>query len=136
MLGPVRQVHRALLLLTTALAGTTAGGWARGKRGAVREESDAERTARIHAERVRMGILPPDPEIPAALERAGGTIAGGAATPLSPQARGFDTGAALAEELAKLHTSAYLDMEIARHFRILEDEEDAALLMVAIALVH
>lgn len=59
------------------------GGWARARR----EETDDARLARIHAERVRMGILPPDPEIPTALERAGGAIAGGGPLPYYPSTR-------------------------------------------------
>lgn len=110
-------------------AETPSGGWARRW---PREEAPSEREARVKRERVRLGIIEPDTAAPAALEALGEAIAGGAATSVTPQASQAE-GAALAEELARLHTGAWLDREIKRHFRILDDEEEAALLMLAIS---
>jgi len=96
-----------------------------------REESASAREARIHAERVRMGILPPDEQKPAALEAADATIEG-VPSPLLPSET-LDP--ALAEALAEMVTSAYLDAEITRFFA-LQDEDDAAVLLLAIATLH
>lgn len=63
---------------------TLSGGWRH-----ARDGSDTERRVRIHAERVKLGIIAPDPEKPApvykhngagALEAAGGEISGVPAT--------------------------------------------------------
>jgi len=114
---------------------TYSGGWSR----ALRDESETERKARIHAERVKLGIIEPAPEKPAAFESPGATIEARAATLLlPPEAAGFDPALydALALDLATLHTGAYLDELIRRNFQILDDEEDAAVLMLALAVLH
>lgn len=113
-------------------------GWSRPARRWPADETDTEREARIHAERVKLGILAPDEPKPAEGEAPGATIAGGAAPVLPPESADFEAAAygALALDLAALHTSAWLDQEIARQFRILDDEDDAAVLLLAIAVLH
>lgn len=129
---------RALLLyLYSGLAGaeTYSGGWGR----AFRDETDAAREARIKAERVRLGIIEPDPPDPTAVEAPGREIAGGGVTSVSPRPSGFAADAldsALALECAALHTGAYLDAEIARHFRLLEAEDDEEALFAILALAR
>lgn len=101
-----------------------------------------------------MGILPPEP---AALEALSGAIAGEAATLVSPEAAAFDGGAldpapgyqhapsyqhagaggaGLAEELARLHTQAYLDAEIARYFRLQDLDDEEAMVTIFAATLH
>lgn len=108
-----------------AVPETFSGGWAR----AFRDETGTEREARIHADRIRLGIIEPDAESPvgAALVAALPSDTG--------QPQGLPLHPDLAEMLAELHTSAYLDAEIARHF-LLQDEDDAAVLLIAVATLH
>lgn len=115
---------------------TPSGGWERQeshsssnkRRHPFHDETDSEREARIYAERVRLGIIEPDPPKPAAVEAADATIERVPATLLSP-----DPG--LAVDLAGLYAGAWLDQEIRRHFE-LQDDDDAAVLLLAIAALH
>lgn len=107
------------------VAETPSGGWRVSR---FDTETDDARKARIHAERVKLGILPPDPPEPAAYEPAGATIEGVPATLVLP-----DPG--LAVDLAGLYAGAWLDQEIKRFFE-LQDDDDAAVLLLAIAALH
>lgn len=109
-----------------AVAETFSGGWGRTGRAAPFEtESDEARKARIHAERVKLGILPPDPPETTEGEAADGEISGVPATLVLP-----DPG--LAVDPAGLYAGAWLDQEIKRFFE-LQDDDDAAVLLLAIA---
>lgn len=114
--------------VVVVVAETPSGGWARGKGAFWRGETDSAREARIKAERVKLGIIEPDPPETTEGEAAGATIEGVPATLVSPEAPDYDQAAALAE----MYTSAWLDQEIARFFRE-QDDDDAAVLLLAIA---
>jgi hypothetical protein len=100
-----------------AAAETNSGGWRR-RSFQSDIETQSEREARIKAERIRMGILPPDPEAPPAAE----------SPPPSPTSKGATVkqhrrvaDPFLPFELARLQTAAYIDAKIARDL----DEQDA-----------
>jgi hypothetical protein len=138
-------------------AETPSGGWFREPKARFRHETDADRDARIKDERVRMGILPPDPA--PELQRDGL----GLSTTLSTVEDDRFAGAGnmvpyrlaahlLPEDLAGLEALAAraaeltVDQEIAMWLRLeeqrrlheawLRDEDDAAVLMLAIATIH
>jgi hypothetical protein len=96
-------------------AETNSGGWRRFQSDL---ETQSEREARIKAERIRMGILPPDPEAPPAAESPPPSPTPGGAT-VKQDRRVADP--FLPFELARLQTAAYLDAKIARDL----DEQDA-----------
>lgn len=108
-----------------AVAETPSGGW---RVSPFDTEGETDREARIHADRIRLGIIARDPVPPAAYEPAGATIEGVPATLVLPDP-------ALAVDLAGLYAGAWLDQEIRRHFE-LQDDDDAAVLLLAIAAIH
>lgn len=117
-----------------AAAETYSGGWGRPARRWPAEETETERKVRIHAERVKLGIIEPDPVKPAAVERAGAEISAVPATLLWPESP--DPGLAL--DLAELYTGAYLDEEIRRHFALqdLDDEEAMFAILAVVETLH
>ena len=137
---------------------TLSGGWRRRAGHSFREETQTDRQARIHAERIRLGILPPEPSDPDAdtTRSIHGDTARGLSTGLStglPTAPPYSlAGYLLPEDLAGLEALAAraaelsMDAEIALWLRLdeqrrlheawLRDEDDAAVLMLAIATIH
>jgi hypothetical protein len=102
-----------------AAAETNSGGWRR--RGPSFQsdiETQTEREARVKAERIRMGILPPDPEALPAAESPPPSLTSKEATKKQHR-RVADP--FLPFELARLQTAAYIDAKIARDL----DEQDA-----------
>jgi hypothetical protein len=130
---------------------TPSGGWVRRhQHPPFRGETETERQARIKGERIRMGILPPDPpEIDAGDINTDTTdhIANGG-NMVGPSLMGY----LLPEDLAGLEALAAraaeltIDAEIAMWMRLAEqrrlrdewlrDEDDAAVLLLAIATIH
>lgn len=107
-------------------AETYTGGWVPRRRPAPRYETDADREARIKAERVRMGIIEPDalpldaappwPSLPK------GGVGGGAINRHEPRSAPGATEAEIdaAFERAGLHAASHLDKEIARYLTLIE----------------
>lgn len=145
-------------------AETPSGGWRPGplsRRPWPREESDEAREARIKAERVRMGILPPDdinsdttgdmkaaPALATTLSTVG-TGSGAesvrsstyslAAHLLPEDLAGLEALAARAAQLSiDEEITAWLGLQRLEEQRRLyeRDEDDAAVLMLAIATIH
>jgi hypothetical protein len=135
------------------------------------EETESQRAARIHAERVRMGILPPDPgPLPSINSDTTGSITNSdiaGAGNMAPESetvsirgvQGGPPGPPGSETVFRSGLAAHLlpgdlaglealvaraaeltvDAEIAlwlRHEAWLRDEDDAAVLMLAIATIH
>lgn len=145
--GRLGADDRALLLFLytgfTAEA-ETSGGWRPRLPRRPREESEEDRDARIHAERVQMGIIQAPERLiapPLAPPSKGGEGAGGiklqeAWTGPPPRDLAADIAEEAALRLAGLYTSAYIDAEIARHFREQDDDDEAVLLIAIAATLH
>lgn len=136
------------------IAETPSGGWvprplSRRPGHWPREESDEAREARINGERVRMGILPPDPvytesdaahiESDSTRESVRSSTYSLAAHLLPEDLAGLEALAARAAQLTVDHEIALwlrLDEQRRLHEAWLRDEDDAAVLMLAIATVH
>lgn len=136
------------------------GGWFRKPKARFPGETESEREARIKAERVQMGILPPDPAPyiesdtePYIESDTAGDIKADAARPESALSSPYSLAAhLLPEDLAGLEALAAraaqltIDQEIAIWLRLAEerrlhaewlrDEDDAAVLMIAISTLH
>lgn len=136
-----------------AVAETPSGGWFREPKPRFRGETETERDARINAERVRMGILPPDPAPDLQPAAPGLSTVGTGSGAESVRSSTYSLAAhLLPEDLAGLEALAAraaqltIDKEIAMWLRLAEqrrlheawlrDEDDAAVLMLAIATVH
>lgn len=153
------------IAVAVPVAETPSGGWARktptltvprSKQG--REETETEREARIKAERIRMGILPAEPAPD--MQPDGPGLSTGLSTTDHIGDAGNMVGAPLytlaahllpgdlagLEALAARAAQLTIDQEIALWLRLeeqrrlheawLRDEDDAAVLMLAIATIH
>jgi hypothetical protein len=132
---------------------TPSGGWRR-KHAPFRDETETEREARIKAERVRMGIIPPDPDAIDTTHSINSHTAGGSSIeeevrhlpPFHLAAHLLPEDLAGLEALAARAAQLTIDEEIrawlllAEQQRLnaewLRDEDDAAVLMLAIATIH
>jgi hypothetical protein len=136
------------IVVAPPVAETPSGGWSR-RPGPFRTETDTDREARIKAERVRMGILPPDPAPDSGSESVSSVLP----VSIRPNEQSVSLAAhLLPEDLAGLEALAAraaqltMDQEIALWLKLgeqrrlheewLRDEDDAAVLMLAIATIH
>lgn len=144
---------------------TPSGGWsrrqqARHARGhsALQGETESQREARIKADRIRMGIIPPDPpdaihsissDTTSDIAGAGNMVPPRSQLPLGPlglgayllpeDLAGLEALAARAAELtmeAEIAMWLRLDQQRRLHEAWLRDEDDAAVLLLAIATIH
>jgi hypothetical protein len=157
--GSFAADDRALLIYLYAFgesaAETPSGGWVRRKplptlsrSERFRGETQAEREARIHAERIRMGIIPPDPApdmqpdapgLSTTLSTVGDIASAGNMVPYSLAAYLLPEDLAGLEALAAKAAQLTVDQEIALWLRLQEqrrEEDDAAVLLLAMATIH
>jgi hypothetical protein len=155
--GSFAADDRALLIYLYAFGEsaveTPSGGWHRRHfRGDY--ETEAQRRDRIKAERIQMGILPPDPAPEPGLQGQAAPLLEGESVRIPAEAgTTYSLGAhLLPEDLAGLEALAAraaelaVDEEIALWLRLAEqrrlyaewlrDEDDAAVLLLAIATIH
>lgn len=144
--------NEALLEATAApVAQTPSGGWFREPKPRFRAETDSHRELRIKAERIQMGIVPPDPPPDMQPDGLGlsttlSTVGAGQERPYSLAAHLLPEDLAGLEALAARAAQLTMDQEIALWLKLdeqrqlheawLRDEDDAAVLMLAIATIH
>ena len=159
--GSFEADDRALLIylysgLGVAVAETPSGGWRR-RTHPFRDEGETDREARIKADRIRMGILPPDPSDFDASDTTSSINSDTTDAELLNAPSNFTQPYSLAahllpEDLAGLEALAAraaeltMDDEIRMWIRLAEqrrlreewlrDEDDAAVLLLAIATIH